>query len=497
FDTLTITERGNGPARRSTVCVAGPENVGCDFCTGRKRKALKSCLQCQLSYYQEHIQPHYEGPLKKHRLVEASKLHENICSRHNQVKNIFCCTDKQCICLICFTTEHKDHNIVPVSEEATKKEEELKKTRQVIQQRIQRQEKDVNALRQTVDAVNRSADKAVEESEEMSNELIKLIKKMSSAVKDEIRLQQKIEVSRAKELQDKLQHEITVLKTNKADLEKLSPHGDPIQFLHKYPSLTPLPKSTTLPSLNGGPLQYFEEVTASVSEAGETLRASCSKEWNKISRSVTEVNVLPLPQLTTRAELLQYAAKCFKLDQNTASMKMLLSEGNRKATGTKVQQPYAAHADRFMSRSQALCKTSLTERHYWEVEWSGLGVSVAVAYRDIARAGKKSVFGDNDMSWALEVLDQGSIITYNFKHKRISKKKSIPKPRSSRVGVLLDHKEGILYFYRISETLSFTLLYKVQTEFKQPLHAGLGVYFKGSTAKFCEIRQGFSSPPPP
>ncbi|KAM8829329.1 LOW QUALITY PROTEIN: tripartite motif-containing protein 16-like [Spinachia spinachia] len=166
-------------AQRGDQCLAGPENVACDFCTGRKRKALKSCLQCQLSYCQKH---HYEEPLKKHRLVEASKLHENICSQHNQEKNIFCCTDQQRICLSCLT-EHKGHDIVSVSEEETKKQEELRKKQKEIQQRILRQEKVVNALQQKVDAVNRSADKAVEESEKMSNELIKLIEKRSCGVK--------------------------------------------------------------------------------------------------------------------------------------------------------------------------------------------------------------------------------------------------------------------------------------------------------------------------
>nr|XP_040054062.1 tripartite motif-containing protein 16-like [Gasterosteus aculeatus aculeatus] len=468
-------------AQQGYRCVAGPENVECDFCNGTKRKAFKSCLQCKFSYCQEHIQPHYEGPLKKHSLVEASKRHENICSQHNEEKNIFCRTDQQRICVSCFTTEHKGHSIVSVSKEVPEKQEELRKRQQEIHQRIQSQEKDVIALQQKMDALNRSADKAVEDSEKMSTELITLIQKRSSGVTRKIKLQQGIEVSWAEKLQEKLKLEIADLRKNKIDLEKLSAEDDPTQFLHKYALLTPLPKSTTVPIFNTGPLQYFEEVTASVSAARDTLQTSCTKEWTNISRCVAEVNVFPLPE--PRAEFLQYA-KCFKLDQNTASMKMSLSEGNRKATCTKDQQPYGAHADRFMGRSQALCKTGLSGRHYWEVEWSGLGVSVAVAYRDIARTGACSVFGENDRSWALEVLNQEHSITYNFKHNRNRKKKSFAKPCASKVGVFLDHKKGILSFYEVSDTITF--LFREQTRFSQPLYAGLGVYYYGSTAKFCD-----------
>ncbi|KAM7400069.1 hypothetical protein PAMA_004664 [Pampus argenteus] len=461
-------------------CYAGPEDVACDFCTGRKLKALKSCLQCLASYCEKHLQPHYDiAPLKKHKLVDPSeKLQENMCSRHDEVMKMFCRTDQQSICYLCSVDEHKGHDTVSAAAERTERQRELEVSRQNIQQRIQHREKDVKLLQQEVEAVSRSADKAAEDSEKIFTELIRLIQKRSSDVKQQIRSQQETEVSRVKELQEKLEQEITELKRRDAELEQLSHTEDHNQFLHNYPSLSQLSEPTDSSSINIRHLRYFEDVTAAVSELRDKLQDTLRDKWTNISLTVTEVDVLLSgPEPKTRAGFLKYSRE-ITLDPNTAHTRLLLSEGNRKVTFVIQQQSYSHHPDRFTGCYQVLSRESLTGRCYWEVERRGGEVYVAVTYKNISRAGNECRFGCNDKSWCLYCDTNSYVFLFN------NIKTPVSGPRSSRVGVYLDHTAGLLSFYSVSETM--TLLHRVQTTFTQPLYAGLRLYL-GATAELCKL----------
>ncbi|XP_053195811.1 tripartite motif-containing protein 16-like [Scomber japonicus] len=465
-------------------CYAGPEDVACDVCTGRKLKALKSCLTCPASYCENHLQPHYDAaPLKKHKLVDPSeKLQENICSRHDEVMKMFCRTDQQSICYLCSVEEHKGHDTVSAAAERTERQRELEVSRLNIQQRIQDREKDVKLLQQEVEAVGLSADKAVEDSEKIFTQLIRLLQKRSSDVKQQIRSQQETEVSGVKELQEKLQQEITELKRKDAELKQLSHTEDHNQFLHNYPSVSQLSEPTDSSSINIRPLRYFEDVTAAVSKLRDKLQDLLRYEWTNISLRVTEVDVLlsePKSEPKTRAEFLKYSCE-ITLDPTTVNTWLLLSEGNRKVEVMNQKQSYSSHPNRFTEYPQVLSRESLTGRCYWEVERRG-GVIVAVAYKNISREGDSSqcFFGHNRKSWALYCDTEIYDFWFNKLLTRVSG------PCSSRVGVYLDHRAGILSFYSVSETM--TLLHRVQTTFTQPLYAGLCLY-DGATAELCKLK---------
>ncbi|XP_061600969.1 E3 ubiquitin/ISG15 ligase TRIM25-like [Cololabis saira] len=474
-------------------CYAGPEDVACDVCSGRKLKAVKSCLVCLASYCQKHLQPHRDAaPLKKHQLVDPSKnLQDNICPLHAEVRKMFCRTDQKCICYLCSVDEHKGHDTVSAAAERKERQKEMEVRRQQIQQQIQDREKDVKLLQREVEAIDQSADKTVEDSEEMFTELISLLQKRSSEVKQQIRSQQETEVGRVRELEEKLQQEIRDLKRRDAEMKQLSDTEDHNQFLHSCQSLPPLSESTHSSSISIRalthsssisirPLSYFQDVTAAVSEVRGRLQDILGETWTNVSLAVTDVDVLLPKDPTSRAGFLKYSCE-ITLDPNTVHKRMLLSEQNRKVTRVDQPQSYSDHPDRFTGHYyQVLSRESLTGRHYWEVETAGL-VFVAVSYKNISRSGWESRFGFNDKSWSLGCSSGSYVFRYN------SILTSVSGPWSSRIGVYLDHRAGVLSFYSVSGTT--TLLHRVQTSFTRPLHAGVWIYSgTGASAEFCKLK---------
>ncbi|XP_037537328.1 E3 ubiquitin/ISG15 ligase TRIM25-like [Nematolebias whitei] len=461
-------------------CYAGPEDVSCDVCSGRKLKAIKSCLVCLASYCEKHLQPHYESaPFQKHKLVEPSKnLQENICSRHDEVMKMFCRTDQKCICYLCSVDEHKGHDTVSAAAERAEKQRKTEANRENVQQQIHQAEQEVKLQEKKVDTINHSADKSVEACEKVLTELIHLVHQRISYVRQFLRSKQETDVNKAKKQQDKLEQKIAGLKRKEAELKQLSDTEDDIVFLKIYKPQFLMP-FLVCPHIKMA--EFFSwslhELQEALPEVERTVLEIATNRWMEIS--VTEIKAGASPEEPSiKNELLRHSQN-ISLDSDTANE--YVSVRGNKAVKKEMKQHSSDKPKRFDSRCQVLSRQSLNERSYWEVKCSG-AVSVAVAYENISRTGWDSEcgFGFNENSWALECCK----FMYLFRHNNALT--LISGPRSSRIGVYLDHRAGVLSFYSVSETR--TLLHRVQTTFTQPLHAGVGLHKTGDSAELCKLR---------
>ncbi|XP_036825332.1 E3 ubiquitin/ISG15 ligase TRIM25 isoform X1 [Oncorhynchus mykiss] len=480
-----LKKTGLQAAPPPALCYAGPGDVACDFCTGtRKQKALMSCLVCLASYCETHLQLHYESrALKKHKLVKATaQLQEKICSHHDKLLEVFCRTDQQCICYQCVMDEHKGHDTVSASAERTEKQQQLGETQKEGKQRAQRKEKEVQELRQAVDAIKESSWVAVDDFERMCSmhilSYIRSIERRCSEVKEQIRAQEKAGVSQAEGLLEQLEQEVAEFKRRDSELEQLSHTEDHIHFLQSIDSLCGPPGPKAFPS-------SLEAVKKFVSEQKERMENTCKEETDKMLNSLekkmlTNPSSPPVQEYSTRSGFLK-DYRTIEVDPNTACATLSLSNRNKEIAWSDKAQAYSDHLDRFTYYHQALCKVGLSETCYWEVEWSGGIVDVAVSYRGISRKGwgNDCCFGHNDQSWSLVCSPSSCSFWHNNNNKT-----NIPVPRASRVGVYLDHKAGTLSFYSISNTMA--LLHRVQTIFTEPLYPGFGVDL-GSSLKICHL----------
>uniref|UniRef100_A0A673M8J7 Uncharacterized protein n=1 Tax=Sinocyclocheilus rhinocerous TaxID=307959 RepID=A0A673M8J7_9TELE len=383
----------------------------CDVCTGRKNKAVKSCLVCLNSYCQTHFEEFHSD--KRHKVIDATgRLKQMICQKHDKILEVFCCTDQQFICVVCTLDEHRNHETVSAAEEMTKMQA------------------------------------AVEDSEKIFSDLIRTIERSRSEVTKLIRAQERASVSRAEERLEQLKQEITDLRRSEAELKQLSDTDDHIHLLQ-----------VTESNLGHGS-HYYE--------------LCCSEVILQIGEFSFLGEVFLFYLLFVCVEFpVSLSLWIYKITQNH----------HQTITSTHTDQPYPDHPDRFVSVVQVLCRESVSGRCYWEVDYGQserLGVSVS--YKSISRKGRgnECKFGHNNQSWILLC----SPPKYIFLHNNI-KTKLIVASSSSRIGVYVDHRAGILSFYSVSDTI--TLIHKVQTTFTQPLYPGFSLG-SNATVKLCNVK---------
>ncbi|XP_076130111.1 finTRIM family, member 83 isoform X1 [Alosa pseudoharengus] len=482
---------------------AGSRDVGCDICIGRKLKAVKSCLMCLASYCEKHLKPHHENAaFKRHKLVdEIGHLDRQICPQHQKGLELYCRTDQMCICVLCTVKEHKGHDMVSAEQERADMQQRLGATQAEIQEKIHDRVKQMDELKQAVDSLKHSAQRALQESEKLFGDMLRSIERMQQEMSKLITSNKKAALSNAEGHMDRLTHEITDLKRRDNELTALSRTEDHIHFIQSYHMLIAQTDAEELPSVSVNPYFSFGSVTKAVSEMKQHLHEFSNEELVKVAKTVNkmpfcqleergkkrrtmksdEVQMYKSPsqQPRSRDEFLQYACP-LTLDSSTAYRQLYLSRGNRKATLKRDPQAYSDSASRFDCLPQVLCKEALSGgAYYWEVDWSGEGASIGVTFKGIKRTGygDSARIGYNRKSWSLFCSDS----SYSARHGK--EQNEVNAPYCARIGVFLDHSGGTLSFYN---TESMALIYQFKATFSEPVYPGFWVWYE-SAITLCQL----------
>ncbi|XP_039620477.1 tripartite motif-containing protein 16-like isoform X2 [Polypterus senegalus] len=465
----------------TTPSLSGTGDVDCDFCTGQKSKAAKSCLTCLASFCEIHVQLHFEGAVwQHHELVNpVGDLRQKLCAKHHKCLEVFCRTDRVCICCLCAATDHKNHVTVELELERSEQQKRLDESLLEIKKEIVKRQKELEAMEFSINLI-KSAERDMKECKDAFHALLCSIEEANRKVMEQIRELEKQELRRAKEAMKQLEKEIEELKRRDAELTKLSETDDHIHFLQACSVYQMQPKDKD-------PL-HFIAFTDFFSTSMEKAIYNVKERIEKICQQGREQNPVPAsfmhqPFPQTREEFLECSCS-LSLDPNTANKFLYLSDGNRRMTLVHTSQPYPDHPERFDWWSQVLCTQGLFRScFYWEVQWTGNKAVIGVTYRGINRKEKcdTCILGQNAKSWSLRCSDSGFSAQHNKKETKITAHPC------HRIGVYLDCLAGSLSFYSVSDTM--THLYSFRNTFKEPLYPGFWVYSHKSSITICQLKQ--------
>ncbi|XP_067301577.1 E3 ubiquitin-protein ligase TRIM39-like isoform X2 [Pseudorasbora parva] len=442
----------------------GEPEVFCDFCDERKQKAVKTCLTCQSSYCDSHLEPHLRVPrLKKHKLINAvENLEDYICQKHERPLELFCRDDQTCVCLFCTEGEHKTHNTVPIEEESREKKNQLVQTQIDVHQMIQDRMKKIQEIKHSVELRKRNTDKEKSSSVELFTDLIRSIERCQSELMEMMEEQQKAAEKRAEDLIEELEQEITELKRRNTEIEQLSHTDDHLHLIQMNSSLYSRPHNKNWTEIRIDSDVNVNSLNRALIKLKETQDATLNKKLCQ-----------------TGLKFVQKFAVDVTLDPDTAHPSLILSDDGKQVTDGGIEQDVPENPKRFDEDLSVLSKQGFSSgRFYYEVQVKGKTEwDLGVVRESINRMGELRLSPDYGF-W--------SLILRNKNHYKACDHTSVSlslREKPEKVGVFVDYEEGLVSFYDVmSRSLIYSFTGQTFTERLYPVFSPC-YHYKGKNSR--------------
>ncbi|XP_038834170.1 E3 ubiquitin-protein ligase TRIM39-like [Salvelinus namaycush] len=418
--------------------------LSCDICTGMKVKALKSCLVCQTSYCETHLEPHQRVPaLKRHKLINpVENLEDRMCKKHDRPLELFCRTDQTCVCQFCTETDHKTHDTVPIEEEYGERKAQLRTTEAEVQHMIQKRLQKVQEIKHSVDLSKREAEREISDSVQVFTDLVRSIERSQAELIEVIEEKQKAAERQAEGLIKELEQEITELQGRSTELEQLSHTEDHLHLLQNFPSLCTPP-----------PTKDWSRISVHSDLCVGTMRRAVSQ----LEETLISIMKSLCVDLCVGAEFkrIQQYAVDVTLDPDTAHPNLILSEDGKQVRYRNTQTYRPNTPKRFDESVNVLGKKGFSSgRFYYEVTVKGkTDWDVGVARESINRKGNITLSPKNGY-WTVWLRN-------GEQYKALSSPSVLLplREKPQKVGVFVDYEEGQVSFYDVearSHIYSFT-----------------------------------------
>ncbi|XP_026016823.1 E3 ubiquitin-protein ligase TRIM39-like [Astatotilapia calliptera] len=409
---------------------AKPGEVPCDVCTGTRLKALKSCLVCQTSYCQTHLEPHLTlKRLKRHQLVDAvENLEGRMCTKHDKLLELFCKTDQTCVCMLCPVLDHKNHEFVPLREEYEGKKAELEKTEAEIQQMIQKRRLKIQEITESVKMSKDAADRQKAEGVQVLTALMESVERRLKELMKEIEDKQEATEKQAEGLIKDLEQEISELMERSSEVEQLSRSEDHLHLLQSFSSLKAAPPSKDWTEVRVHPPSYEGTVGRAVAQLEETV-------WKPMKKKLFEAELQRVQQHEVDVTL----------DPDTAHPELIMSDDGKQVYHRDVRKNLPDNPERFSKCVCVLGEQSFSSgRFYFEVQVKGKTKwDLGVATESINRKGKITA-SPQDGFWTVWLRNGNEYKALAGPPVRLCLH-----PGPEKVGVFVDYEEGLVSFYDV------------------------------------------------
>ncbi|XP_039865983.1 E3 ubiquitin-protein ligase TRIM21-like [Simochromis diagramma] len=410
---------------------AKPGEVPCDVCTGTRLKALKSCLVCQTSYCQTHLEPHLTlKRLKRHQLIDAvENLEGRMCTKHDKLLELFCKTDQTCVCVLCPVLDHKNHEFVPLREEYEGKKAELEKTEAEIQQMIQKRRLKIQEITESVKMSKDAADRQKVEGVQVLTALMESVERRLKELMKENEDKQEATEKQAEGLIKDLEQEISELMERSSEVEQLSRSEDHLHLLQSFSSLKAAPPSKDWTEVRVHPPSYEGTVGRAVAQLEETV-------WKPMKKKLLEAAEL---------QRVQQHEVDVTLDPDTAHPELILSDDGKQVYHSDVRKKLPDNPERFSKCANVLGEQSFSSgRFYFEVQVKGKTEwDLGVATESINRKGKITL-SPQDGFWTVWLRNGNE-----YKAAASPPVDLCLHPGPEKVGVFVDYEEGLVSFYDV------------------------------------------------
>ncbi|KAI5610866.1 bloodthirsty-relatedprotein family, member 6, partial [Silurus asotus] len=441
--------------KRQTVS----DDILCDACTDVKQKAIKSCLDCGVTFCASHLEPHnYVPNYKKHKLINAVKnLEDYRCQKHMRPLDLFCRDDQMYVCHFCTETDHKNHNVASFEEEIGQWRSHLGKTQVELQHMIQERVEKIQEINQSVEL----CEKETSESVEVFTALIHSIEKSQAELLEVMEEKQKAVEKQAEGLVKELEEEIDELKRGDIRMEQLSHSDDHLYLLQIYPTVCRVPRTKNWTNVRIETDLSVKALKTNLSELQETLNKKLSVTLSEKQKNIGDMRSITNTVTTYEqvGELLLFVISLIvnqwfskldvTLDPETANPHLIFYMGGKQVTHGDKKQDVPDTPKRFTRYTAVLGTQGFSSgRFYYEVQVSGKTEwRLGVARESVNRKGKLEKFCPQNGFWTVILRNEDEYTARDNTYIPLSLRE---KPQ--KVGVFVDYDEGLVSFYDVEAT---------------------------------------------